>query len=415
MVEATSSIVFYTMAQDFQTQGGVKVVASPASLALSDLREKYETEAATPQFDRLYQGDSNFAHMFAVLHKKLNKHFEEINGRADSTKHYWADNSREMISLIKDLHQDLYDLKRAGVEVKLDDRYQSAIERCEPWLAPSGGSAVPEDFQKIEIVRHEPVFTIPATTIKLKKTTETPKLKFVGEGSYARVYSYIDPDYGIRFALKRAKSEIGTRDLERFRNEFKVMNGLSFPYVVAVYQYNDEKNEYGMEFCDETIRDYIKIRNNSLSFSSRKRIALQFLYGINYLHSKGLLHRDISLQNVLLKVFDDGAVLVKLSDFGLVKDQSSTFTRTSTEMRGSIRDPLLHDFKSYSVHNEIYPIGWILSYIFTGRESLTSNTDRISQIVQKCTVHDFKLRYQTVLEIIAEVEKLEAEPTDAPA
>jgi hypothetical protein len=51
----------------------------------------------------------------------------------------------------------------------------------------------------------------------------------------------------------------------------------------------------------------------------------------------------------MLKVYGDGAVLVKLSDFGLVKDHASEFTRTKTEMRGTIRDPLLSSFKDYTV------------------------------------------------------------------
>ncbi|MGW6354624.1 protein kinase domain-containing protein [Streptomyces sp. NPDC055092] len=83
-----------------------------------------------------------------------------------------------------------------------------------------------------------------------------------------------------------------------------------------------------------------------MPFSSRKRIALQFLYGVNYIHSEGLLHRDVSLQNVLVKAFNGGAVLVKLSDFGLAKDKNSEYTRTKTEMRGTYRDPLLASFRS---------------------------------------------------------------------
>ena len=94
-----------------------------------------------------------------------------------------------------------------------------------------------------------------------------------------------------------------------------------------------------------------------------------------------MLHRDISLQNVLVEVFDRGAVLVKLSDFGLVKDTSSEFTRTKTEMRGTIRDPILHNFKDYNVLNEVYSIGWVLSYIFTGKESLKTGTDEVSRHV----------------------------------
>ncbi len=152
-----------------------------------------------------------------------------------------------------------------------------------------------------------------------------------------------------------------------------------------------------------------------MSFASRKRIALQFLYGINYIHHEQLLHRDVSLQNVMLKVYGSGAVLVKLSDFGLVKDHDSEFTRTRTEMRGTIRDPALSSFKDYAVLNEIYSLGWVLSYIFTGREALKSGADKVSRIIQKCTTIDPAQRYQRVIDLIADVERLEASPTDAPA
>ena len=114
-----------------------------------------------------------------------------------------------------------------------------------------------------------------------------------------------------------------------------------------IYLCDEVRDEYKMEFCDETLRKYIGKRNNKLAFATRKRITLQFLYGINYIHGQGLLHRDLSLQNVLLKVFESGAALVKLSDFGLVKDRMSDFTRTKTEMRGTIRDRLLASFKDY--------------------------------------------------------------------
>jgi serine/threonine protein kinase len=236
----------------------------------------------------------------------------------------------------------------------------------------------------------------------------------IGGGSYANVYAYVDPDYGIKFAVKRAKRNLDERDLLRFRQEFDVMKALSFPYIVEVYQFDATRNEYLMEFCDETLRDYVSKRNGSLGFSTRKRVALQFLYGISYIHSEGYLavplHRDVSLQNVLMKVFGSGAVLVKLSDFGLVKDQASRFTRTQTEMRGTIRDPQLHSFKDYDTVNEIYAIGWVLSYIFTGRDSLSTGSGPGRYIVEKCTASDYFRRYSTVLQVIADVERLEAAP-----
>lgn len=381
---------------------------------LADLREKYEGSPSSRAFDRLYE-DSEWGHMFAVLHKRLNEHFTDINGRAETTHHYWAENSRDLLSLIKDVEADLHTLRRAGVEVELADSYQNALDSCRPWLSPSGGSAVPEEFGPIEVIVYEPVFTHAANRVKLQKRQETIELKMEGSGSYANVYSYVDPDYGIKFAIKRAKKNLDERDLGRFKQEFEVLSKLSFPYVVEVYRYSEARNEYRMEYCDTTLREYIAKKNATISFAARKRIALQFLYGINYLHCQDLLHRDISLQNILLKVFGSGAVLVKLSDFGLVKDKTSEFTRTQTEMKGTVRDPMLGSFRDYTVVNEMYAIGHVLAYIFTGRESLPPAIDEVGSIIHRCVANDLDQRYQAVTELIAEVERLEAPPIQTTA
>jgi tRNA A-37 threonylcarbamoyl transferase component Bud32 len=380
------------------------------ALMLDDMEEKYEVRPSSPAYSRLYEDVGRWGHMFALLHEDLNGHFEAINGRAETTRHYWAIPSREFIALIKDLKEDLYALKRGGVEVKLVDRYQQAIERCQPWLSLTSGSTVPEDFEPVTVIKYEQVFSETSSSIRLRKQQSPVELKMIGSGSYANVFAYVDPDYGIKFAVKRAKRDLDERDLQRFRQEFDVMKGLSFPYIVDVYKFDETRNEYRMEFCDETLRDYIAKRNGHLHFSTRKRIALQFLYGISYIHSQKLFHRDISLQNVLMKVFGSGAVLVKLSDFGLVKDQTSRFTRTQTEMRGTIRDPQLHNFKDYGVLNEMYSIGWVLSYIFTGRDALSGGADAASRIVQKCTAPNLAQRYSSTLEVIADVEHLETSP-----
>lgn len=382
-------------------------------LMLTDLTEKYDAQASSANFSRIYEDVPRWGHMFAVLHDKLNEHFESINDRAASTKYYWAQNSRDFLALIKDLKEDLHTLKRGGVEVTLVDSYQQAIESCRPWLTPSGGSNIPEDFKPVEIIKYDEILVENSTSQMLKKNQSRVPRKMVGEGSYAIVYSYVDPDYGVKFAAKRAKKGLSTRDLHRFRQEFDVMKSLSFPYVVQVYKFDETLNEYLMEFCDETLRDYVSKRNSTLHFSTRKRIALQFLYGMNYIHSQNYLHRDISLQNVLMKVFDSGAVLVKLSDFGLVKDQASFFTRTKTEMRGTIRDPQLEGFRDYGILNEIYSVGWVLSYIFTGRDALQSGSDAVSRIVQRCTSPDLTQRYSSVRAVIADIEPLEAAPSGA--
>ncbi|MET8714433.1 protein kinase family protein [Streptomyces sp. NPDC004735] len=392
-------------------------MTDPTKLMLADLSNSYADAKVSNAFLRLYVSDSRFGRAFASLHERLNEHFESINDRAETTHHYWAEQSREMLALGKEVANFLDSLKHVGIQVNLEESYAGAIENCRSWLVRSGGSTIPENFEKITITKYEPVFSRPDTEIKLRKSGQRTQLQLIGEGSYAKVFSFIDPDYGIKFAVKRAKGDLSERDLYRFQQEFNILKRLSFPYIVEVFQYDTTRNEYRMEFCESTLRKYIKKHNNTLSFSSRKRIALQFLYGVNYIHTEGLLHRDVSLQNVLVKTFNGGAVLVKLSDFGLAKDMNSEYTRTKTEMRGTYRDPVLESFKGYGVRNEIYSIGWVLSYIFSGREALLSRDDAPSQIVRKCTAHDVAHRYGSVRELIGEVEGMEATPppTDAPA
>lgn len=385
------------------------MVKPKASLVLRDLEEKYAPEPVSPKFERIYQ-DMTLGHMRSVLHEKLNRHFLAINDRAETTRHYWADPSRDLIALIKELRQDLHNLRRVGTPLKLVDAYETVLERCEPWLSQSGGSTIPEDFELIEVLEHEEAIIDASGAVgTLKNFTEgelSVKRQIIGEGSYAQVFRYIDPNYGKTFAVKRAKKSVSERDLIRFQQEFKIMKGLDFPYILEVYNYDTSRNEYSMEYCDETLRSYINRRNSELSLSTRKRIALQFLYGMNYLHRKNVLHRDISYQNVLVKVFDLDSVIIKLSDFGLAKEHSSEFTRTDTEIRGTIIDPQLESFKNYSIANEIYAIGAVLSFIFTGKQSLQNNIPDIGPIVRTCTAPDIDTRYKSALQIIDEIEKL---------
>jgi hypothetical protein len=211
---------------------------------VADLIARYDEMPASEVFARLYGDDSRFGHVFATLHERLNEHFGSINGRARSTKHYWADDSRAMLELIDELRDTLEVLKVAGFEVVFAPEYSAALARCEPWLTPSGGSTVPDDFEQIRLIKFEPVFTRPETTIRLTKHQSRVQLKMVGEGSYAIVFSFTDPDYGVKFAVKRAKKHLGERDLHRFRQEFDVLKRLSFPYIVEVYQYDEARNEY---------------------------------------------------------------------------------------------------------------------------------------------------------------------------
>jgi hypothetical protein len=385
-------------------------VKSPEELMIEDLRLRYEGVEISPRYLRLYRSEDPNGRMFADFQMRLNELFKFMNQKARSNSHYNANQSRELMSLIEEMRTAETDLRLVGITVSMKDSYRRCIDRCAEFLDESGGSTIPPDFDPVVVDEYEAVFSASGTEVHLPDRAASIHLKLVAEGAFAFVYRYDDPLYDIPFALKRAKMGLDKKDLIRFRNEFDLLKEIHHPNILQVFKFNDEKNEYSMEFCDATLRGFICQHNSRLPFGTRKRIALQFLFGLNHLHGRQHLHRDVSLQNVLVKTYDGGAVAVKVSDFGLLKGHDSTLTRTESELRGTIFDPTIESFKAYNILNEIYAIGWVLSFIFSGREQLGACTGEVQRIIDQCVNLTVGNRYPNVRSIIDEVERVVEPP-----
>jgi hypothetical protein len=385
-------------------------VKTPEELMIEDLRLRYDGVEISPRYLRLYRPDDPNGRMFAYFQMRLNELFKFMNQKAKSNSHYNANESRDLLRLIEDIRSADRDLQLVGITVSMKDSYRRCIERCAEFLSESGGSPIPPDFDPVVVDEYEAVFSASDTEVHLPDRAASIQLQLVGEGAFALVYRYEDPLYDISFALKRAKMGLDERDLIRFRNEFDLLKEIRHPNILQVFKYNHEKNEYSMEFCDATLRGFISRHNSQLPFGVRKRIALQFLFGLNHLHGRKHLHRDVSLQNVLVKTYDGGAVVVKVSDFGLLKEHDSTLTRTESELRGTILDPTIESFKSYNILNEIYAIGWVLSFIFSGREQLGACSGEVQRIIDQCVNLTVGNRYSNVRSIVDEVERLVEPP-----
>lgn len=226
-------------------------------------------------------------------------------------------------------------------------------------------------------------------------------MKPLGEGSYARVFRYTDDFYHKDYVLKRAKPDLNEKELVRFRREFDEMHGLHSPYIVEVYSFNEDRNEYTMELMDCTLEDYITKNNATLTTAKRKSIISQLLRAYGYLHSKNVYHRDISPKNVLLKLYDD-AIVVKISDFGLVKLVDSDLTSENTDIKGSLNDPALktQGFANYSLIHEIYALTLLFAYIMTGKSNWAKITNpSVKAFIAKGTNPDHTKRFQTLNEL----------------
>lgn len=374
---------------------------------LRDLGERYKDKNATLRYEEMYH-DEPQGNVLAYFHESLDKHFTTINKCAKTNGHFWAANSVDLLDLLEAIEEDLDSLQRAAVSVVLTDTYQRQIDYLNEWVSHSGGSPIPTDFTPLEVSRYAPVFiSRDDTTITVRSADEKVDLKPLGEGSYATVFSYVDSRYGKKFAVKRAKRSNSPRDLERFHREFVKLSELSFPHVVEVYRYDDEKNQYTMEYCDTNVRDYIRKHNNTLPFHVRRALALQCLYGLNYLHQSNVLHRDVSPQNVLLKLYDKGAFSAKIADLGLLKDITQDFTKSHTELRGTRLDPALESMADFRVEHEMFAVGWLLWFIFVGREGLSpKDVGPVADLARSCVHSDTGQRPKSTLELIEAIRAL---------
>ena len=372
-------------------------------------RELMECSEPNAEYADLYK---TFTHphlreILTTLHHDLILLFKRMNDRlptGECEAHFWADESRELIRRLDIINGLFGALKGTPLAFNIDSYYADLFLKCRDFLRSSGGSELPPNMAKIDLYYMIPIFTpVSSVTVSHEQQELTYQLKLVGEGSYANVFKYKDTFYNRFFILKRAKKGLDSKELARFRREYDVMRTLSSPYVVEVYNYNSAKNEYIMEYMDYTLDGYIAAHNSTLTIVQRKGIAQQILRAFDYLHSKGHLHRDISPKNILIKEYDD-TLVVKLSDFGLVKIPDSTLTTVNTEFKGYFNDPALvvEGFNTYGIVHETYALTRVIYFVMTGK----TNTEKITNqnlraFVEKGLNPDKIKRFQNIRDMIS--------------
>lgn len=295
------------------------------------------------------------------------------------------------------------------MEFDINEYYKGIIRKCNDFLQRSGGSQIPSGFEKINLIQIEPIFIIEKTvTVDNGNKEVMYPIKLIGGGSYAQVFKYKDEYYNKYFVIKRANSDLTEKEYERFKIEFEEMKKLNSPYVVEVYKFDDEKREYIMEYVDETIKEFISKNNTKLTKSDRQNIVFQILKAFEYIHSQDLLHRDISLTNVLVKKYE-GLNVVKISDFGLVKTKESNLTSIDSEVKGSLNDPQLDvfGFKNYNIAHETYALTRLIYFVMSGRVKIDKFGDEsLREFVMRGININLDERYKDIDELRVAFRKI---------
>lgn len=360
------------------------------------------------EYIELYKDFENekLIEIFSTLHAALINNYKLMNTRLptnDSCSHFWAEPSRELIRIIDIIRGMERTLKNTKYAFFLEQYYNEILINSEKFLSMSGGSEIPSNMEKVDLYYLIPIF-LKNTVIKIDNRNENIffDLKLIGEGSYAKVFKYKDKFYDKKFALKKAKDDLNDKEIIRFKQEYEVLKNLSSPYIVEVYSYNETTKEYIMEYMDYSLYNYIKHKNNSINIAIRKNIINQFLKGFKYMHSKGYLHRDINPNNILLKEYED-ILVVKISDFGLIKTPNSQLTSITTELKGAYNDPqlLMDGFENYKIEHEMYAITRLIYFVLTGRENVNKiENEKYRKFVEKGLSAEKSKRFKNVDEII---------------
>lgn len=377
---------------------------------LEELIERFGDENINRYIDFYEAFPVSLQRLLSLLHYEFNRLLKYLNGRLQNG-HYTAHESRDLIYLIDELKTIQSNLKGSELDFDLIQDYKQRLTECEDFLRESCGSPIPNDFEKVNITENEPIFYIrTAVKIPRKGVMTLYQTKVIGEGSYARVHKYKDEYYNRFFVIKKALKNLNEKELERFKREFEEMKKLNSPYVIEVYNFDEENNQYTMEYADETLEDFISKNNTKLNVNKRISLVRQILQAFIYINSKGVLHRDISTKNILIKKYE-GVNIIKVSDFGLVKIPDSTLTSKNTEFKGSLNDPKLEiiGFDKYEAIHETYALTRLIYYVMTGRRTIGSfNSEEFENFVMKGISDNIDERYKDVEEIRNNFVKIKA-------
>ena len=201
-------------------------------------------------------------------------------------------------------------------------------------------------------------------------------LELIGVGGMADIYKAKDITDDRTVAVKILKNEFAASEdfLRRFRNESKAIALLSHPNIVKIFDvgFTDKIQYIVMEYIDGiTLTEYIA-RQGVLKWRDAVHFTTQVLRALQHAHDRGIVHRDVKSQNVMLLA--DGTI--KVMDFGIARFNRETDKTMSEKAIGSVHyiSPEQARGEVTDEKSDIYSVGVMLYEMLTGEKPLTAKT-----------------------------------------
>lgn len=259
----------------------------------------------------------------------------------------------------------------------------------------------------------------------------------IGIGGMAVVYKAYDSIEDRIVAIKILKEEFASNEefQRRFKNESKAIAVLSHPNIVKVYDvsFGDLIQYIVMEYIEGiTLKEYIE-QNGNLTWGDAVSFAIQILRGLQHAHDKGIVHRDVKPQNII--VLADKTI--KVTDFGIARFARNESKTITDKAIGSVHyiSPEQAKGELTDEKADIYSLGVIMYEMLTGTlpfeaESAVSvaimqlQTEPklpthinpliplgLEQITMRAMQKDTKNRYKSAAEMLRDLEMFKRDPS----
>ena len=195
---------------------------------------------------------------------------------------------------------------------------------------------------------------------------EFEKINELGKGGYSVVYLVRHKDTGKKYALKCAmKFKKGKDRSKRTRQEVEVLSDLKHKRIIGLRGWFEDDDNIYLVLQYISGRDLSKYFKNDLPARDvTAKILLQIIDALKYCHRRGIIHRDMKLENILI----NSRMSIKLTDFGLCAIQNRENQYFYDEV-GTARytAPELLEGNGYNESVDVWGLGIIMFMLLTGK------------------------------------------------